>query len=66
VIWFQFDGFRVSQGDPTTCGWIRSKEQYEAWFRKQAKEKQMQILSPLDSVGGDVIGDLKQQLGDMK
>ena len=26
----------------------------------------MQLQSPLDSVGGDVIGDLKQQLGDVK
>jgi tetrahydromethanopterin S-methyltransferase subunit G len=56
----------VLQGDPTTCGWIRSEEQYEAWFRKQAKEKQMLVQSPLDSDGGDVIGDLKQQLADVK
>jgi len=26
----------------------------------------MQLQSPFDSVGGDVIGDLKQQLGDVK
>jgi len=58
--------FSCAQGDPTTCGWIRSEEQYAAWYVNQQKQRHMQVQSPLHSASRDVLGDLKQQVYEMK
>lgn len=58
--------FSCAQGDPTTCGWIRSEEQYAAWYVNQQKQRHMQVQSPFHSASGDVLGDLKQQVYEMK
>ena len=48
------------------CGWIRSEEQYEAFVRLEAQKKGKQIQKQVPFHGGDDIGDLKEQLAEVK
>ncbi|KAG2577797.1 hypothetical protein PVAP13_6NG172300 [Panicum virgatum] len=66
------NGLVTLQGDPNTCGWIRSERQYEAYLRMmdERREKLKQHYGEIEDLAEarstDLVCDLKEQFGQLK
>jgi hypothetical protein len=56
------------QGDPSTCGFIQSEEQYEVWVAKRCQELQAGNVDPtaVMPMSGEGLADLRHEVKQLK